>query len=416
MSSAVTDANPNPLFDREWYLARNPDVAAAATDPWEHYLRHGAAEARNPSPLFDGDWYLSQHPGLREVRMNPLMHYWNQGAAQGSNPNPLFDSDWYLRRYPDVVASGLNPLLHYLRYGAAEGRNPSPQFHSAWYLHTNPDLRPDKLTPLGDYLLYGHLEGRSHRRSHDVAPRGHKPHPSRAAGIPDAKNSARRKRIAVYTAIIGDYDCLKIPTAIDADCDYYCFTERDISWQDVWVRRDIQWHHPDPVRVSRHIKHNPHVYFADYEWSIWLDANLQLACVPQALMPAAADTWDFATWRHPYRDCAYAEAEQCVREGKDDPETIRAQMRRYQDSGFPVQAGLTENNILVRRHNAANMIELAQAWWDEIVHGSRRDQLSFPFVARRRALRIAYLGDFGSNARNDSRVNFFSHIRRREEW
>jgi hypothetical protein len=406
MSSATTDALSSPLFDRQWYLANNPDVAAVGADPWEHYLNYGAAEGRNPSPLFDGEWYFSQYPFVRAASANPLLHYLNVGVAQGCNPNPLFDNDWYLRRYPDVRATGLNPLQHYLQFGSVEGRDPCEGFDSAWYLRANPDLRPSRLTPLGDYLMFGHLEGRSHAPPPDAAQRDSK----------FERDNDTPKRIAVYTAIIGDYDCLKIPTIVDANCDYFCFTERDISWQDIWVRRDISWHHPDPVRMTRYVKHNPHVYFAHYEWSIWLDANLQLACAPQALMPEADGTWDIATWKHPFRNCSYAEADQCVLEKKDCPATIRAQMCRYRALGFPENAGLYENNILVRRHNTASMIGLARAWWNEIVLGSRRDQLSFAFVARQRNLRVAHLGKLGANSRNDSRVHFFSHIQRRQEY
>ena len=47
----------NPLFDREWYLQQNPDVArSGATE--RHYRRHGASEGRDPSPFIDRDWYL----------------------------------------------------------------------------------------------------------------------------------------------------------------------------------------------------------------------------------------------------------------------------------------------------------------------------------------------------------------------
>lgn len=74
------------LFDEEWYLLNNPDVAAAKLDPCIHYLRHGACERRNPSRLFD--------------------------------------SSWYLDTYPDVSRSGINPLVHYLRFGQFEGRSP----------------------------------------------------------------------------------------------------------------------------------------------------------------------------------------------------------------------------------------------------------------------------------------------------
>jgi hypothetical protein len=398
----------NPLFDREWYLAMNPDVASSGIDPWQHYLRHGAEEGRDPNPLFQSDWYTSRYPEVSAAGMNPLLHYWECGAAQGCDPNPLFDSDWYLERYPEAREQESNPLLHYRHIGAARGYDPCAQFDTAWYLRANPDLSPGPLTPLGDYLRYGQLEGRSCQRPFDADN-----HPQRSRrGNGSAHGGAR---IAVYTAIVGDYDCLKIPNRVDPECDYYCFTDRDISWQGVWVRRDISWRHPDPVRVARYIKHNPQVYFANYQWSIWLDANLQLNCMPRELMPAHSDSWDFAVWRHPYRDCAYAEAEQCVRDAKDDPATIRAQMQRYRSAGFPEQAGLNENNVLVRRHNDPAMLELAHAWWNEIVHGSRRDQLSFGFAARQKNVRTHHIGEPGSNSRDDPRLRFFAHTQRRQE-
>jgi hypothetical protein len=399
-------ARPNPLFDRDWYLRANPDIAAAQVSPWRHYVEFGADEGRDPNPLFDTRWYLDRYADLLPKHANPLLHYWECGAALGCDPNPLFDSDWYLERYPDSRAQELNPLLHYWCIGAARGNDPCAQFDSAWYLRANPDLRPGRLTPLGDYLRYGYREGRSYQRPVALELPGRGTHKDAAAD--------GRARIAVYTAIVGHYDCLKIPTQVDPACDYYCFTDNDISWQDVWVRRDFPWHHDDPVRMARHVKHNPQVYFADYDYSIWLDANLQLDCSPQALMPAQRDSWDLAVWRHPYRDCAYAEAEQCVLEAKDDADTIRAQMQRYRDQGFPEHAGLNENNVLVRRHNAAEMIELARAWWDEIVRGSRRDQLSFGFVAQHSKVRVAHIGAAGSDSRNDPRLRFFAHTQDRQ--
>lgn len=37
------------LFNPQFYLATNPDVAAAGADPWLHYLHHGLAENRAPN-------------------------------------------------------------------------------------------------------------------------------------------------------------------------------------------------------------------------------------------------------------------------------------------------------------------------------------------------------------------------------
>jgi lipopolysaccharide biosynthesis protein len=71
----------SPLFDREWYLAANPDVEAKAVDPVFHYLAHGAGEGRAPSPDFDSDGYLRSNPDIGS-QMNPLVHYLLHGAKE----------------------------------------------------------------------------------------------------------------------------------------------------------------------------------------------------------------------------------------------------------------------------------------------------------------------------------------------
>ena len=38
------------LFDAEFYVSENPDVALRA-DPYEHYLKHGGIEGRRPSAM-----------------------------------------------------------------------------------------------------------------------------------------------------------------------------------------------------------------------------------------------------------------------------------------------------------------------------------------------------------------------------
>jgi hypothetical protein len=86
MLAEIALLETSPFFDRAYYLARNPDVAASGLDPAAHYLAHGVAENRNPSAEFDNRDYLG--------------------------------------RYPDVASGGMNPLLHYIRFGAREGRQP----------------------------------------------------------------------------------------------------------------------------------------------------------------------------------------------------------------------------------------------------------------------------------------------------
>lgn len=76
------------LFDAEYYLRANPDIAHLNIDPLTHYLERGAAELRNPSREFDARHYARQCRERGEPVENPLLHYIKFGAAQGLTPRP----------------------------------------------------------------------------------------------------------------------------------------------------------------------------------------------------------------------------------------------------------------------------------------------------------------------------------------
>ena len=78
------------------------------------------------SPLFHRDWYLARYPDVRSAGLDPALHYVSHGARGFRDPGPDFDTAWYLSYYSDVAACGMNPLVHYLRYGAKEGRHAHP--------------------------------------------------------------------------------------------------------------------------------------------------------------------------------------------------------------------------------------------------------------------------------------------------
>ena len=64
------EPQPNPtVFDEEFYLATNPDVAEAVAggafpSGLEHYRQFGGNEGRNPNPSFDEAFYLQNNPDV----------------------------------------------------------------------------------------------------------------------------------------------------------------------------------------------------------------------------------------------------------------------------------------------------------------------------------------------------------------
>jgi hypothetical protein len=67
------------MFDQNWYLAKNPDIALSGIDPLAHYLRYGGFESRDPGPFFCSRWYLNAYEDARASGLNPLIHYLKDG-------------------------------------------------------------------------------------------------------------------------------------------------------------------------------------------------------------------------------------------------------------------------------------------------------------------------------------------------
>ena len=140
------------LFDRAFYLASHPDVAATGVDPLDHFLTSGLAEGRSPCPLFDPDFYLHQ-PGGPGTRDFLFLHYLRVGIRAGLDPHPLLDAAFYSRQAP-ALQDGTNPLTHLLGAGRRENRRPNPLFDMVYYRRR---LRRDDraLHPLIHYVLHG---------------------------------------------------------------------------------------------------------------------------------------------------------------------------------------------------------------------------------------------------------------------
>ena len=170
----MIDANG---FDKEFYLARNPDVAAAGIDPYRHFVQYGWREGRDPNPLFDTRFYLSSNADVAAARIDPLAHYMTYGAREGRDPSIAFDTSDYLAANRDVASAGVNPLVHYLLYGQVEHRalalDYSGQlqegFDRDFYLAANPDVARAGIDPYIHYQLYGNAEGRQPNALFDKA-------------------------------------------------------------------------------------------------------------------------------------------------------------------------------------------------------------------------------------------------------
>ncbi len=166
VSDDVVQIMNSGLFDAKFYLASNPDIAAATIDPLDHFFYYGFQEGRRPNPYFDPLWYLDTNDDVREAEKQPLLHYAMHGDKESRRPSRQFDTAWYRQTYaiePDECA-----LAHYLTNRFTGRFSPIPEFDVAFYLKQNPDVAAAGVDPFDHFFSYGYREYRNPSADFDV--------------------------------------------------------------------------------------------------------------------------------------------------------------------------------------------------------------------------------------------------------
>lgn len=210
-----------------------------------------------------------------------------------------------------------------------------------------------------------------------------------------------RTRLIVYTVCLGGIDDAvaladNLPTGLLAafDVRVLLFTdERRLvagapnrpDWTRffddvILVRRDPLL---DAQKLSRCIKWCPHRFLPPkwLQWSdlslyvdayIGLDWNLSL----ERFLQTRNETERLVLCRHASRDCVYREIDAVREQQKDSEASLQCVLADLRSASYPERNGLSDNNVLWRRHSDAQV----QACMDDIVlrvlRWSRRDQVA----------------------------------------
>ncbi len=208
---------------------------------------------------------------------------------------------------------------------------------------------------------------------------------------PNRQGRAADHGLVIYTAITDYYDTLKRQSsAATVGARQVAFVDdetRRAVTPAGWQLESIGSRGTDANRTAKYSKVLAHRVLPEAGASLWMDASvLLIAPFPmQRLAELFLADADLCVFEHDRRGCVYQEARHCIALGLDEPETIDRQMARYREEGFPPDAGLAEATVILRRHTP-EIEAFNERWWSEIQGGSRRDQLSFPYVARKLGL------------------------------
>lgn len=187
--------------------------------------------------------------------------------------------------------------------------------------------------------------------------------------------------MVVYTAIMGDYDELQNPAYVNPDWKYVCFTDNQLLESSIWDIRYVKnKNNLDTPSFARLFKICPHIFFPEYDTSIWMDANMRIEKDLAILMSNYQRSADMLFFPHPERLCIYDESAVCILWKREDKKNILSQMKKYMEENYPYDSGLLCGGFMIRNHNNADVIRAMEMWWDEVLNGSRRDQISLPYV------------------------------------
>lgn len=221
-------------------------------------------------------------------------------------------------------------------------------------------------------------------------------------------------RIVIYTSIFGGYDNLIEDHYSINNADFICFTDSKIK-SDRWTIIESLPLYTDSNRNAKKFKVLPHRFLTQYDYSIWIDGNIQIVGDVNELL----NTKKYQLYNHmevfDKRNCIYEEAnailnfgninskkhpEKGIKNWKDNPKIILNQINKYKKEGYPSNNGLATTPIIIRHHNDLEVINFNEKWWEEIKYNSRRDQLSFDYVAWKLKFKYSFL-------KGDSRNNLY---------
>lgn len=190
------------VYDPEYYMEHNPDVAAVCGGSSEslinHFLNYGMIEGRAANQRFHVKSYYNANQDLRIAFGRDLRsyyyHYMNYGVHEerttvgvealqnpvtryhGIDYSSVYDFNYYIGRYPDIRDlygnDDQSALAHFVTYGMAEGRLAKESFDVYAYRAKYPDLRQafrnDLKSYYQHYISYGNGEKREATGRHEL--------------------------------------------------------------------------------------------------------------------------------------------------------------------------------------------------------------------------------------------------------
>ena len=213
----------------------------------------------------------------------------------------------------------------------------------------------------------------------------------------NANNSIKNLKKVVYSVLLGEYDKIH-PFILQEGFDFILFTDisninyNETNWTIIPLPKKLKNLNLSRVKKQRFIKLHPHLFFKNYNLSIYIDASFQIkGDLNEFLVRILSEKYKIYTFEHPDRNKIINETFAVVEFGKERLNMSKFIRERYKKEKFPDNNGLIESCLIIRKHNEKEVIKQMENWYEEIEKYSHRDQLSFNYISWKTGVKFKYI-------------------------
>lgn len=220
-------------------------------------------------------------------------------------------------------------------------------------------------------------------------------------------------KIVIYTVLTGGYDNLIQPLVIDKEISYICFSnEIKLAEVGVWKIRNIPKIVENKQQLSRYPKMHPQELLRDYDFSLYIDANVQICdkVIYKRIKELADDNVLIAGMSHLEVDCAYEEGLRVLTSKRErDWKSVFRLLLYLKKEKFPYHWGMYEANCIFRNNHDAKVKAQCELWWKLFMKFAHRDQLSYSYTLWKFNFPFVFILPKGFNTRNCTAIVAGSH-------
>lgn len=191
-------------------------------------------------------------------------------------------------------------------------------------------------------------------------------------------------RFVVYTVMVGGYDNVLQPDVVDSRFDYVLFSDvKETDRIGVWEIWTFDYHNPNKVRESRYPKMHPNELLAEYEASLYIDANVKITGneIYDRFMELYSQGVEWGGIKT-NNSCPYSEGYWVIVNAGMKKHEVFKWCHRLLKEGYPRYSEVYLNNVIYRLHND-NVKTVDSLWWNLFLDTPPRDQLSLPYAMKK---------------------------------